>query len=170
MIEATTNQLALLNRICEEFNINLEDLEKRRLANVINAKRICYYCLRLCGYSTVQIGYIMNKDHSSVLNGLQRIRCFPKLINKAEIIFTWYKANFPESVRERTWSNQKMNIEIKNEIKYWLNQKERDAMFIAEKIKQPYELVKREVDYILNYGQRKKIPNYKDGTTKEIFL
>lgn len=170
MIKATTNQLALLNKICEELKVSFMDLEERKFVDVVNAKRVCYYCLRLCGYSTVQIGYIMNKDHSTVLNGLERIRCFPELIDKAEIIFSWFKANFPESVRERTWSGQKMNIEIKNEIKYWLNQNEKNVITIAEKMKQPYELVKREVEYIINFGKKKKIPNYKDGTTKEIFL
>lgn len=67
--------LADIEVIAKEHRFTLEDiLGKSRFGPLVKVRRKCVVMLRDKGYSTTEIGRIMNRDHSTIVNSLQKSR------------------------------------------------------------------------------------------------
>lgn len=170
MIQGSSAQIALIEKIAKDFGVCLNDFEKRNFKNIADAKRVAYYVLRLIGLSTTQIGYVMDKDHSSVINGLNTIKYHDGLTDKANSYYVWFKENYPNSIKQNTYGLRSTCIEIREKIKKCLNEGITDPSEIAFKTHCRKIVIKEHLKYILENSPKKKIPNYKNGTFKEIYV
>lgn len=65
--------LAEIDAIAELYGYTLEDiLGKSKLKALVTVRRKCIVWLRGKGYSTTEIGRIMNRDHSTIVHSLQK--------------------------------------------------------------------------------------------------
>ncbi len=66
--------LAEIDAIAELYGYTLEDiLGKSKLKELVAVRRKCIVCLRGKGYSTTEIGRIMNRDHTTIVHALQKV-------------------------------------------------------------------------------------------------
>jgi chromosomal replication initiation ATPase DnaA len=66
--------LADIGVIAYKHNFTVEDmLGKRRYNRIVEVRRECVAMLRAKGYSTTEIGRIMNRDHSTIVHSLQML-------------------------------------------------------------------------------------------------
>lgn len=64
--------LADIQTIAQEHKFTVDDiLGKRRFKPLVKVRRKCVVMLREKGYSTTEIGRIMNRDHSTIVTSLQ---------------------------------------------------------------------------------------------------
>jgi chromosomal replication initiation ATPase DnaA len=64
-----------IEAIAKENCFTLEDiLGKRKFGPLVKVRRKCVVMLREKGYSTTEIGRIMNRDHSTIVTSLQKSR------------------------------------------------------------------------------------------------
>ena len=66
--------LAEIDAIAELHGYTLADiLGKRKQRPLVEVRRKCVVRLRSFGYSTTEIGRIMNRDHSTIVHSLQKM-------------------------------------------------------------------------------------------------
>jgi chromosomal replication initiation ATPase DnaA len=66
--------LAEIDAIAELHCYTLEDiLGRSKLKPLIEVRRKCVVWMRGKGYSTTEIGRIMNRDHSTIVHSLQKM-------------------------------------------------------------------------------------------------
>jgi chromosomal replication initiator protein len=66
--------LAEIDAIAELYGYTLEDiLGKSKLKALVAVRRKCIVWLRGKGYSTTEIGRIMNRDHTTIVHALQKV-------------------------------------------------------------------------------------------------
>jgi chromosomal replication initiator protein len=66
--------LAEIDAIAELHGYTLADiLGKRKQKPLVEVRRKCVVRLRSFGYSTTEIGRIMNRDHSTIVHALQKM-------------------------------------------------------------------------------------------------
>jgi chromosomal replication initiation ATPase DnaA len=64
--------LAEIGKIAYKYGFTVEDIiGKRKYKMLMGARRECVAMLRAKGYSTTEIGRIMNRDHSTIVHSLQ---------------------------------------------------------------------------------------------------
>ena len=71
----TPRQLNMMRieAIAKEYDYTVEDvLGKSKLKALVTVRRKCVVMLRDKGYSTTEIGRIMNRDHSTICHALQK--------------------------------------------------------------------------------------------------
>lgn len=62
-----------IEAIAKEHRFTLEDiLGKSRFGPLVKVRRKCVVMLRENGYSTTEIGRIMQRDHSTIVTSLQK--------------------------------------------------------------------------------------------------
>lgn len=67
--------LADIDAIAQEHGYTVEDiLGYSRPKELVKVRRLCVTMLRDKGHSTLAIGRIMHRDHSSIVNSLQKSR------------------------------------------------------------------------------------------------
>jgi chromosomal replication initiator protein len=65
---------AEIDAIAELYGYTLEDiLGKSKLKALVAVRRKCIVWLRGKGYSTTEIGRIMNRDHTTIVHALQKV-------------------------------------------------------------------------------------------------
>jgi len=61
--------------IAEEHGYTIYDiLGPSRVMALVNVRRKCMVMLREKGYSTTEIGRIMNRDHTTVVHSLKKVK------------------------------------------------------------------------------------------------
>jgi len=67
--------IADIDAIAQEHCFTVDDiLGKSRFKMLVRVRRKCVVMLREKGYSTTEIGRIMNRDHSTIVTSLQKSR------------------------------------------------------------------------------------------------
>jgi chromosomal replication initiation ATPase DnaA len=67
--------LADINAIAQEYGYTVDDvLGYSKPKELVKVRRLCVVMLREKGYSTLAIGRIMHRDHSSICNSLNKSR------------------------------------------------------------------------------------------------
>lgn len=76
--EAESKRRYILERVCEEFGCTIDDVRSLvRKRNFSNARRVYSYITRThLKDSFIRIGMELNKDHSSVIEQIQRMEDF----------------------------------------------------------------------------------------------
>lgn len=65
--------LEAINAIAQKYCYTVEDmLGRSRFKRVVAVRRLCILMLREKGYSTTEIGRIMNRDHSTIVHALNK--------------------------------------------------------------------------------------------------
>jgi chromosomal replication initiator protein len=65
--------LAMINAITQKHRLTLDDiLGPSRRKIFVGVRRKCILALREEGYSTTEIGRIMNRDHSTIVHALNK--------------------------------------------------------------------------------------------------
>ena len=60
--------------IAEPHGYTVEDiLGKSRMKHLVSVRRLCVLMLRGRGYSTPEIGRLMNRDHSTIVHALNKV-------------------------------------------------------------------------------------------------
>ena len=73
--------LAEIGKIAETYGFTVDDMiGKRKYKMLMVARRECVAMLRAKGYSTTEIGRIMNRDHSTIVHSLQVLEASKWLI------------------------------------------------------------------------------------------
>jgi exosome complex RNA-binding protein Rrp4 len=129
------------------------------------AKKVFWKVLQLNGKSTSQIGMIANKDHSSIVVGLNNLQKFPEDYEFAVKLYM--------ELRDSDDLNQTVDCKsyvkiVKNEIKKCINEG-KTVKEIAEELGLSEGYIAKAVNQI-KAGVYKKIPDYKHGTYKIIYL
>jgi len=66
--------LAEIDAIAELYGYTVEDiLGKSKVKPLVEVRRKCVVRLRKKGYSTTEIGRIMQRDHSTIVHSLQKM-------------------------------------------------------------------------------------------------
>lgn len=74
--------LAEIDAIAEMYDYTLADiLGKSKNRTLVKVRRKCVVMLREKGYSTTEIGRIINRDHSTIVHSLQKSRAEMELAN-----------------------------------------------------------------------------------------
>lgn len=72
MLTPREKNLAAIGEIAEVYGFTVDDMiGKRKYKMLMVARRECVAMLRAKGYSTTEIGRIMNRDHSTIVHSLQ---------------------------------------------------------------------------------------------------
>jgi chromosomal replication initiation ATPase DnaA len=65
--------LALIDEVAQLHGYTVEDiLGKSRLKKLVAIRQLCVFRLRDEGYSTTEIGRIMDRDHSTICHALNK--------------------------------------------------------------------------------------------------
>ena len=76
-----------------EQEIGFTIITRRRRAEEIYARWLCWMVLRKWGYSSTEIARVFGMDHTTILHGLQRASAYPELVAYAEEIQAAYEAD-----------------------------------------------------------------------------
>ena len=64
----------IIAAVCASYDITIEELRSpQRARHLVEARRDCIASLRMNGLTTVQIGGLLNRDHSAVLHHLKSL-------------------------------------------------------------------------------------------------
>jgi chromosomal replication initiation ATPase DnaA len=64
-----------MNAIAKKYGYTAEDIiGKSRQKKLVEVRRKCVVMLRERGYSTTEIGRIMNRDHSTIVHSLAKMK------------------------------------------------------------------------------------------------
>lgn len=67
----------IISKVVEAMKVPMEEIQSNsRLAEVVAARHILCYLLSQLGLSTLKIGKIINKDHSTVVVAIQKVKHF----------------------------------------------------------------------------------------------
>ena len=150
-------RIKMIMDVCDKFGCNFIDVfSTRRGQNVISAKKVIYWILRREGLSYVEIGRMLNKDHSSVMNGIGSMPA--EFRDYAESVYRKYCKNVKAS--------DEAQEETVNKIAEYLN-KGLTLKQIAAEMKKSYNDV---AQLFSLYIYEKKIPVYSMGCQKSEFL
>ena len=63
------------NKICEKYNVTIQDLTgKRRQANIVIARHVSIYIFdQLTDLSSVEIARYFSQDHSTILSAIKNV-------------------------------------------------------------------------------------------------
>jgi hypothetical protein len=148
----------VIDEVAKEFNIPVNILTSRcRTNEVARARFALYKVLTMAGYTTTQIGAKIGRDHSSVVVGLQRIDNDEELWKRAlkvyQMCYDIGEYEFESRIKHRL---------LFDKIKRQLNEgKEKE-------IKKNEET--EDIIFKIKHGAQKKVPNYKNGTYRTIYL
>lgn len=156
----------LMDRVCSRYSCSRQELlSDRRLKHIAMAKKVFWKVLQLNGKSTSQIGMIANKNHSSIIVGLRNLQNFPEDYEFAVKLYM--------ELRDSDDLNQTVDCKsyvktVKNEIKKCINDG-KTVKEIAEELGLSEGYIAKAVNQI-KAGVYKKIPDYKHGTYRIIYL
>jgi chromosomal replication initiation ATPase DnaA len=72
---------------CEIWNVTIDELISRKKTDeLVGARIFCFEKLRACGFSFVKIGQRFNRDHSTVMHGIDKL--YNHLDTKTEPYFS----------------------------------------------------------------------------------
>jgi chromosomal replication initiation ATPase DnaA len=75
MITPRQKNLNDIAEIAEEHGYTIHDiLGPSRLMHLVSVRRKCMVMLREKGYSTTEIGRIMNRNHTTVVHSLKKVK------------------------------------------------------------------------------------------------
>ena len=119
------------------------------------AKRVCYLAYRKKGLSYPAIGNRLHRDHTTIISGVKKIINDPKC------------NAFIDKVLEIESASEPI-FELKDSIKEKLNNRE-SLEQIATDLMVSVEFAKKIKNELDLYCEKKKIPNYKNCTIREIY-
>lgn len=66
--------LAVVRAVCTDLGVNPElVLAKTRRREIVRARWVCFYVLRIRGHSFPSIARLMRMDHTAVMSGINRV-------------------------------------------------------------------------------------------------
>jgi chromosomal replication initiation ATPase DnaA len=75
--DPTINATTLLPKFCKSIGVEASEILGPRKDSITSASRnVMYYLYRKMGYSFPDIGEFMNRDHSTVMNGVNRVKSY----------------------------------------------------------------------------------------------
>ncbi len=150
----------MIKEVCNHYNVKTDDIYGlRKDQKTVNAKKAIYCVLRLCGFSFSNIGRIVNKDHGTIMATLKTI---PVDVEEYAIsVFKKYRRLDDEEMvyTQRTLRKQIINMLNNGST---LNQ-------IIKETNQDKDTIINIVNFFIDNGWQKKIPNYNKGTYSTIF-
>ena len=154
----------MIKEVCDKFGVKPDDITSlRRDQKLVNAKKVIYCVLRMYGLSFNQIGRIVNKDHQTVLITIRTMSS--ELKRYAVYIYKKYlKLGLEEEINQQQATLRK----IRKQIIELLNKNHPINQIVCE-THQSKEFIAEQIQFFLQNGWRKKIPNYKNGTYSVIF-
>ena len=64
----------VIDRCAAEYNMSFRSImEKSRVSNIIQARKLTYSCLRFAGVSLPYIAEVMERDHTSICHALDTV-------------------------------------------------------------------------------------------------
>lgn len=170
MININASYYPFFQEICREFSCNISDLEsKRRGRNYVRAKSVCCRFLRLIGYSYPQTGKVLDKDHSSVMHACKKCESDPDLEEYAIKLFMKHrqvlKARGEDLIKKEIFKN-----ELDRELIVNLYNKGESVEKIAKELGNTLDYIDEQLNYLRRVYTIKKVPDYKNNTTREIFF
>ena len=73
----TINETVIINAVSEKYGIEVDALlSKKKTKEISYARHIAVYLIRkLIDLSLPDIGKIFNRDHTTIMNSIERIKC-----------------------------------------------------------------------------------------------
>lgn len=143
----------MIDEVCCNFKCGINDiLSRRRQRNIVYAKKIIYWVLRKDGLTFNQIARMVDKDHETIINGINTIRDEHRVY--ASKIFTKYRRKAKQDEKEQAERIFNDNLE---KIIQMLNEGYSHNQIAIKLHKQSYEII----DLIINNIEQRMIPNYK---------
>lgn len=149
------NMDTVIDEASKYFNIEKSILLSRdRTDRVAKARQILYKVLTMFGKTSTQIGEKLQRDHSSVIVGLNKVERNEDLFNKALFLYhICYDKDdeIEQRVRKRL---------LFDKIKKLLNE--------GKEVEQTKET--QDIIFKIKHGAQKKVPDYKHSTYRTIYL
>ncbi len=153
------NMDTVINEVAKEFNISVEVLlSKDRSDRVAKARMVLYKVLYMTNKTVNQIGEKLNRNHTSVSVGINKVDKDEELWQKALDIYTGL---YDESVKAEDEKRVKRKL-LYYELKKLINEgKEGEIKNTKEN---------KEIIFKIKHGAQKKVPDYKHSTYRTIYL
>lgn len=139
---------------------------KSRRKEAITARKILYKVLLLSGKSTTQVGMILNRDHSTVAIMAKTVDKDDELREYATYLYLKYR-DTPE-INKRVDVDTAKKV-IFNKIKEYYNSG-KSLTEISLKIDLSEKIVSGIIMQIKKECTERKVPDYKNGTYRTIYL
>lgn len=157
----------LIEEICMKYKVGTRNIfSQSRKKDTVTARKILYKVLLLYGKSSTQIGKIMNRDHSSIVVGAKDVDNKPELKQYATYLYLKYRDTEEISPRIDVKVAKKV---IYDEVRYYLNEG-LSPMEISLKIDLSQKIVESVVEKVQKDCLIRKVPNYKTGTYRNIYI
>lgn len=151
------NMDTVINEVAKEFCISREVLlSKNRSDKVAKARMVLYKVLYMTDKSVGQIGNKLNRDHSSVSVGINKVDKDRGLWQKALDIYTRL---YDEKAEDEKRIKRKL---LYYELKNLINEGKEGEI---EKTKENNDII-----FKVKHGAQKKVPDYKHSTYRTIYL
>lgn len=92
--EPPVSERAIIEAVLEHYSLSEAVLRTGKHREACDARQVAWLALRWEGYSTVQIGRLFQRDHSSVSSGALRAERLPALRDAARAVQTAAQNNF----------------------------------------------------------------------------
>lgn len=153
------NMDTVINEVAKEFNISVEVLlSKDRSDRVAKARMVLYKVLYMTNKTVNQIGEKLNRNHTSVSVGINKVDKDEELWQKALDIYTGL---YDENVKAEDEKRVKRKL-LYYELKKLINEgKEGEIKNTKEN---------NDIIFKIKHGAQKKVPDYKHSTYRTIYL
>ena len=157
----------MIEEVCLKYRVGQRNIfSNSRRKEATTARKVIYKVLMLYGKSTTQIGKFMNRDHSSIVVGIRSVDRDEELSKYATYIYLKYRDTEEISHRVDVRTAKKV---IFDEVKYFLN----DGLSpksISMQLELPVRVVSSIATQIHQDCIQKKIPDYRTGTYRNIYI
>lgn len=152
----------MIAEVCDYYNVyNWQIVTKKRMKNIIAAKKVIYWILRKENLSYNQIANIVKKDHETVISGINTISTEQKAY--AQKIYNKYKKIVTdEQLKEEFEKIKQHHTKIVDMLNSNKSIKE-----ISEFLQESEEFIKKQISKNI---ELRKIPNYQTGTYTEKYF
>lgn len=161
------NTKEMIEEVCLMYKTGQASIfSDSRQKPIVTARQVIYKVLLLDGKSTSQIGRMMNRDHTSVINGAKKVDNDLGLKKYATYLYLKY--------RDSKEVSQQIDVKlaksvISDEIKRLLNEG-LSVQDISIRLDISEKMVSGFIDNIQKDSEIRFIPNYQTGTMKKVYI
>lgn len=159
----------IIELVADEMNLNPNLIFGSFKKEYNFAKFMCYRVYFNRGLSYPQIGGAFNKDHTTIMHGIKKLRENPELMAIADKIYDFVFKEEKNSELESAYHQKKINEKNDIIIKNLVNE-EKDIDFIYLQVNCTKEYVDNYIQKLKENCPRKKIPDYAKYKIKEIYI
>lgn len=161
------NTKEMIEEVCLMYKTGQASIfSQSRQKQIVTARQVIYKVLLLDGNSTSQVGKMMNRDHTSVINGAKKVDNDLGLKKYATYLYLKYRDS--KEVNPQIDVKLAKNV-ISDEIKRLLNEG-LSVQDISIRLDISEKMALGFIEKITTESEVRKIPNYQTGTYTKVYI